>query len=228
VLERYTRNGWIIDDLRNGELFYDTGLAGQALLAMHEATRDARYLSAARAAGEWLLTRPMVVNFNYNGFTVALFADLYRATSDKRWLEAAVTRAELGVLSGQIRSGTDKGNWTDPHNRRIVYRSIMIGQLADLLRALPPEHPRRSTIEAGLNAAVLNIEAQQRLAGGLGHPSATVLSHCKLAALARQNANRPVRATDVSAWEFNAAVSALRSGEMIAGPGALTCMLELM
>jgi hypothetical protein len=37
-----------------------------------------------------------------------------------------------------------------------------------------------------------------------------------------------LRATDVSAWEFNAALSALRSGEMIAGPGALTCMLELM
>jgi hypothetical protein len=228
TLNQISRNGWIVDDLGTGGLYFDNGLAGQALLALYDATGDPRYLQAASSAGEWALSKPMVANFNYNGFTAALLADLFRVTGQSRWLDAAVIRAEFGVLSGQLRAGSEAGSWADPHNKRLVYRYIMIGQLADVLRAIPTDHPRRSVIQTGFEAALASVELQQSAFGGLGNFSSALVTHCKIEALTKSQPLKSPRRSDVVNWQRAFVSASLRAGQMQAGPAALACMLELM
>ena len=136
-LARVTRNGWIIDDGGDGGLQFDNGEAGVALLDLHRATGEARYLQGARRAGEWALRQPSVPNWNYNSFSVWLLARLYERTKDARYLEGARRKARLGVLPGQLTSGAHKGRWMDAHNARPAYHYIMLRALAALADVLP-------------------------------------------------------------------------------------------
>lgn len=226
LLRRVTRNGWIIDDLGEGDLNYDNGLAGQALIELSQATGDPRYLKAARRAGDWAMSRPMVANFNYNGFTVALLAGLFKATGDRRFLNEAVLRAELGVLTGQVREGPEAGSWIDPHNKRLVYRYIMIGQLADLVAAMPADHPKRQAFVERLNDALRAAEAQQRAAGGVGNVISALVTLCKLRAVPELKRRSAAQGHDVEDMLIAFTNRSIRTGKVEAGPAGVACLVE--
>jgi hypothetical protein len=149
-------NDWISEDQTDGGLQFDNGLCGRALISAWELTGDDRYLSAARKAGDWAITRPLVANWNYNAFSVGLLARLAAVTTDEekeKYLAAAVKKAEVGVLPGQM----DGGRWFDAHNACAVYHNILLRELLELLHVLPADHAFRPTlldaVKRGLNQA---------------------------------------------------------------------------
>jgi hypothetical protein len=129
-------NDWISDDRDDGGLQFDNGLCGRALISAWELTQDVRYLDAARKAGDWAITRPLVLNWNYNAFSVGLLARLFSATGDAKYLAAAVRKMDIGVLPGQIPSG----RWFDAHNACAVYHDILMRDLIELHRVIPANH----------------------------------------------------------------------------------------
>ena len=149
-------NDWIPDDRTDGGLQFDNGLCGKALLSAWELTRDERYRAAARKAGDWAITRPLVSNWNYNAFSVGLLARLAEVTQEEEratYLAAAVKKAEAGVLPGQMPGG----RWFDAHNACAVYHNILLRELLELLHVLPADHVFRPTlldaVKRGLNQA---------------------------------------------------------------------------
>ena len=149
-LGEVTRNGWMVDDLRDGGLQFDNGECGVALLEYYEQTRDTNALAAARRAADWALARPLVPNWNYNSFSVWLLARMFTVTGEARYLEAARKKALLGVIPGQLTDGPRAGRWVDPHNARPAYHYIMLRALAQLAAALPADDPARAEVRAAL------------------------------------------------------------------------------
>ncbi len=153
--------GWISDDRTDGGLQFDNGLCGRALISAWELTRDARYLDAARRAGDWAIGRPLVTNWNYNAFSAGLLARLFTATGDARYLDAAVKKADIGVLPGQLPGG----RWFDPHNASAVYHNILMRDLLELYHALPDTHAFRPALLDSLIRG-LNQAADETLSNG--------------------------------------------------------------
>lgn len=142
-LEQVTRKGWVIDDLNDGGLQFDNALCGVALLELFEVSREERFRKGAIDAVEWAMRRPCVPNWNYNSFSVHLLARAHAVSRDPRHLAAALEKARLGVLPGQLTSGPRTGRWLDPHNARPAYHYILIRGLLSLLPELPPDSPDR-------------------------------------------------------------------------------------
>ena len=149
-LESVLRNGWLIDDGRDGGLQFDNGECGVALLELYELTKDRKYLDAAIRSADWAIRRPLVPNWNYNSFSVSLLARTHRVTGETKYLEAATKKALLGVIPGQLTDGPRAGRWNDAHNARPAYHYIMLRSLADLLLALPANHAARPRVLAAL------------------------------------------------------------------------------
>jgi hypothetical protein len=154
-------DGWIPDDASDGGLQFDNGLCGRALISAWELTRDEKYLEAARKSGDWAISRPLVSNWNYNAFSVGLLARLATATREARYLDAAVEKAEIGVLPGQMATG----RWFDAHNACAVYHNILMRELLELLHALPEDHPFQPTVSDAVIRG-LNQAATETLANG--------------------------------------------------------------
>lgn len=154
-------NDWIADDRMDGGLQFDTGLCGRALVSAWELTSDARYLEAARRAGDWAIARPLVLNWNYNAFSVGLLARLYSATGAARYLQAAIMKAKVGVLPGQL----PNGRWFDAHNASAAYHNILLRELLELFRALPAQHEFRPVVRDALTRG-LDLAAAETLAKG--------------------------------------------------------------
>ena len=157
-------NDWIPDDKTDGGLQFDNGLCGKALVSVWELTRDERYLAAARRAGDWAITRPLVSNWNYNAFSVGLLARLAEVTQEEEretYLAAAGKKAEVGVLPGQMPGG----RWFDAHNACAVYHNILLRELLELLHALPADHVFRPTLLDAVKRG-LNQAADETLAHG--------------------------------------------------------------
>jgi len=153
-IEQIVERGWIINDfgMAGGGLQFDNGMCGIGLLYAYADTGNAKYLDAARRAGEWAIKQPMVRNWNYNCFSGQLSARLYRVTGEDRFLEEARNKFEVGVLPGQM----ENGRWFDQHNARIQYHSVMLRALTDYYLALTqagdPEAERVKTrITLGLD-----------------------------------------------------------------------------
>lgn len=98
----------------------------------------------------------MVSNWNYNAFSVGLLARLAQVKQDEqgeKYLAAAVKKAEVGVLPGQMASG----RWFDAHNACAVYHNILMRELLELLHVLPVGRAFRQalldTIRRGLDQA---------------------------------------------------------------------------
>ncbi|MFM9864841.1 MAG: hypothetical protein ACKVRO_14660 [Micropepsaceae bacterium] len=187
-LDAATRNGWIIDDRGAGDLAFDNGLAGEALLLFHAVDPQTAYLDAARKAGEWAMRQPLSTNFNYNGFSAALLARLYQATKDRRYRDEAVARIKLGVLPGMIPDGRFAGHWIDPHNERLVYRLIMIRQMTVVVSALDAADPDRAFIATRAATALAAAEAQMNAAGGIAHPATLIMTYCDKVAAPQRSA----------------------------------------
>jgi hypothetical protein len=143
-------NGWAIDDAGDGGLQFDNAEAGVAVLAVYELTGDKRYLESATKAADWAASRPLVSNWNYNSFSVFLLARSYRANGNTEHLDAAVNKALLGVIPGQLQRGPQAGRWHDAHNARPAYHYILLRGLAELALALPSDHAARPRVMAAL------------------------------------------------------------------------------
>jgi len=149
-LDRVVRNGWLFDDLGDGGLQFDNGECGVAMFELCEVTKDPRHLASARKAADWALAKPLCPNWNYNSFSVELLAKAYEVTRESRYLEAAVQKARLGVIPGQLTDGPRAGRWVDPHNARPAYHYIMMRALARLAGVLPESHPARTEVTHAL------------------------------------------------------------------------------
>lgn len=154
-------DGWISDDRADGGLQFDNGLCGSALIAAWELTEDARYLDAARRAGDWAIARPLGSNWNYNAFSVGLLAQLARTPDGEKYLAAAIEKAVVGVLPGQLPGG----RWFDAHNACAVYHNILLHDLLDLAAALPAAHEFRAPLLDALTRG-LDQAAGETLARG--------------------------------------------------------------
>ncbi len=151
-------DGWLVAPGRNGESFFDTGLAGQALLRAATARGVPAWREAALRAARWCAATPLSTNWNYNAFAIALCADA-------GLIEEAVAMAGAGLLPGQLTDGPSRGRWLDAHNARSVYHAIMLRCLHDLLATLPAAHPRRAIVAAAARLAVTAIADEQDAAG---------------------------------------------------------------
>ncbi len=150
-LETLVRNGWAFDDLGEGGMQFDNGECGLAMFDLHELTKDPRHLDSACKAADWALTRPLCVNWNYNSFSVRLLARAFGATGDAKYLDAAVQKARLGVIPGQLSDGPRAGRWMDAHNARPAYHYIMMCALTQLAAVMPPSHEHRLEIVRSLS-----------------------------------------------------------------------------
>ncbi len=156
-LSRIVRNGWMFDDLGDGGLQFDNAECGVSMFELYEVTKDLRHLASARKASEWALARPLCPNWNYNSFSVNLLAKAYAITGEATYLEAALRKARLGVIPGQLTDGPRAGRWIDPHNARPAYHYIMMRSLAQLLAVMPEDPVDRADI---LNALKLGLRAR--------------------------------------------------------------------
>ncbi len=154
TIDRVVRNGWTVEDFDDGGLQFDNGLAGVALIRLHQATGDQRYKQAAIKAADWAVGRRVVTNWNYNSFSVFLIAETFRMTGDDKYLQSAKQKALLGVLPGQLTSGQRRGRWADPHNARPAYHYIMIRGLAALAAVMPAEDPDLPQLVESLRLAL--------------------------------------------------------------------------
>lgn len=167
-LHEVVRNGWAMEDFDNGGLQFDNGECGVALFELFAATNDERYLAGAQRAADWSIQRPLVANWNYNSFSVYLLATAYRVTADPAYLDAAVRKARLGVLPGQLQTGDRAGRWFDPHNARPAYHYIMLRSLVALYDVLPNDDPHRDRI---CDALMLGLKAPNCEFESLGVPT---------------------------------------------------------
>jgi hypothetical protein len=116
ILDKTVRNGWVYEDHGDGGLQFDNGECGIAMFDLFELTQDPRYLDSARQAANWALTRPLCTNWNYNSFSVHLLAKAYDVTQEPEYRDAALKKALLGVIPGQLIDGPRAGRWMDAHN----------------------------------------------------------------------------------------------------------------
>ncbi len=149
-LNEVVKNGWAFEDLGDGGLQFDNGECGIAMFELYELTKKDRYLDSAKKAADWALTRPLVPNWNYNSFSVHLLAKAYAVILDPRYLDAAIKKATLGVIPGQLEDGPHAGRWMDPHNARPAYHYIMLSSLAQLAVIMPKSHPEYDRVFASL------------------------------------------------------------------------------
>lgn len=159
-LDQVVHRGWTIEDLGDGGLQFDNGEAGIAMFELYTATKDERYLASAGRAADWASARPLARNWNYNSFSVALLAEAFRATGERRYLDAAVHKARVGVIPGQLTDGPHAGRWVDAHNARPAYHYIIMRGLAQLATVLPNDHPARAEIMRALTLGLKTRNAE--------------------------------------------------------------------
>jgi len=217
-------NGWIIDDLGRGDLYFDNGLAGEALIALYRETKNSQYLEGAKSAAKWAASKPVVSNFNYNSFSIILLSEVYAETSDLFFLNEAISRAELGVFSGMIRQGEDAGHWIDPHNERVVYRQVMLRAITSLIARTPVSHIKRSELLSNFNLMTRAMFKQQ-LTFGISNPDSTMLSYCE-SVKHTGDASIPTWPSELVSTLSNIATTSLLKKKPFGGPAAVGCFLK--
>lgn len=159
-LAEVVHRGWAVDDANDGGLQFDNGEAGVAMFELFAATKEEKYLASARRAADCAAARPLARNWNYNSFSVALLAEAFRATGERRYLDAAVHKARVGVIPGQLTDGPHVGRWVDAHNARPAYHYIMMRGLAQLAAVLPADDPARAEIMRALTLGLKTRNAE--------------------------------------------------------------------
>jgi hypothetical protein len=224
VLNAVVREGWIVDDRDGGgDLQFDNGLSGEAMLAWYAVSPKPEYLASARAAGEWAMAQPLSSNFNYNGFSAAFLARLGAIAGERQYTDEAVARIRLGVLPGMIVDGRFAGHWIDPHNARLVYRLIMIRQMAVVAAALPKGDTDRGFIAQRLQIALDAAEDQQRAVKKIAHWELSAKAYCELTGLPEIKSKSP----DVRSLVRDAVLVSARATMPRSDPHAFECALTL-
>jgi len=159
-LETVVRNGWAFDDAGDGGLQFDNGECGVAMLHLYEVTKDDRHLESVRKSADWAAGQPLCPNWNYNSFSVFLLSRMHAATQEQKYLDAAIIKARLGVIPGQLTNGPHAGRWIDPHNARPAYHYIMMRALTQLVAVMPPEHVARPEIVCALSRGLKTRNAE--------------------------------------------------------------------
>ena len=159
-LETVVRNGWVFDDAGDGGLQFDNGECGVAILQLYEVTKDDRHLESVRKSADWTARQPLCPNWNYNSFSVFLLSRMYVVTREQKYLDAAIMKARLGVIPGQLTNGPRAGRWIDPHNARPAYHYIMMRALTHLVAVMPPEHVARPEIVCALSLGLKTRNAE--------------------------------------------------------------------
>lgn len=159
-LQTIVRNGWAFDDAGDGGLQFDNGECGTAMLDLYEVTKERRYLDSARLSADWAIARPMCPNWNYNSFSVFLLAKMFAVTHEAQYLEAAILKARLGVIPGQLTEGPRAGRWLDPHNARPAYHYIMMRALVQLVAVTPTDHAARPELMNALSRGLKTRNAE--------------------------------------------------------------------
>lgn len=222
------QNGWFVTDEGNGDLQFDNGLAGVAVLRCYESTHDEKYLRSARGAAAWAIAEPAVKNWNYNSFAVFLLSEMFRVTGERKYLDAAKEKARLGIYPGQLTEGPYRGRWNDRHNARLVYHYILLRGLAALVAVLPDDDadlPRaREALVLGLR--VRNAEIVRN---GVANPE-TVLDTLSRILLYPRLASLPPDAGILAAYRsvVRLVCAKSRPQSMQIPPGAWGLALELL
>lgn len=225
-LDEVLQNGWFITDDGNGDLQFDNGLAGIAVLRCYEATHDEKYLRSARAAADWATAEPAVKNWNYNSFAVFLLAELFHVTGERKYLDAAREKARLGIYPGQLTQGPYCGRWNDRHNARLVYHYILLRGLASLVAVFPDDD---ADLPRARDALVLGLRVRNAeiLSHGVANPE-TVLDTLSRIVLAPRLASLPPDAGVVAAYGSVVRLVSAKSrrDSMPVSPGAWGLALE--
>ncbi len=161
-------DGWIIDAL-NGDLQYDNGICGVAMVEAYKVTKEKRYLESARMASNWAMQQPLSTNWNYNAFSVWLLARYAQVSGDKKYLDAAMEKMKVGILPGQMKNG----RWFDPHNARLVYHGIIVRGMLDVYRILDEGHEFQETLRDALVRALDNTASEIRKHGASSNSTTT-------------------------------------------------------
>ena len=167
-LDQVIHKGWLIDDPGDGGLQFDNGEAGVSMLELYQATHDEKYLASARKAADWAMARPLVKNWNYNSFSVQLLAKAHEVTHERKYLDAAIHKALIGVIPGQLTEGPRAGRWYDAHNAKPAYHYIMLRALAQLAAVMPDPDPARPAV---MQALQLGLLARNQDFSGPGAPT---------------------------------------------------------
>jgi hypothetical protein len=145
---------WNVAVADDGGSQVDTGEAGTALLVAGRVYAKQEWLAAGLKAADWAAAQPPSRNFNYNSFSVRLLAEAFRATRNRKYLDAAIEKYELGLAPGQL----DSGRWLDPHNARTVYHLAILRSTADLAATIPPQYDRPEVLEALRKTTALAVK----------------------------------------------------------------------
>ena len=150
-------DGWFVDDYR-GELQFDHGASGVAMLRAYQLTKDERYLNSVKKAADWAINKSLDTNWSYNAFSVWFLAELYAFSSEQKYLDAALEKLSLGVLPGQL----DNGRWFDPINSQLVFHAMNVRAMMSVYAALPQEHQLKVSLKGkivkGLDNAAKQIQ----------------------------------------------------------------------
>ncbi len=146
-------DGWVVKDTDEGGLQgglqFDNGVCAVTMITAFEQLRDRRCRESARRACEWAVAQPVVLNWNYNAFSVWALARYMRVTGDQEFLAPAIQKLRLGVLPGQLPGG----RWMDPHNARTVYHAIILRAMTELYAVLPKDEPIRARLRDAIQRA---------------------------------------------------------------------------
>lgn len=165
-LAEVVRSGWAVNDLGDGGLQFDNGECGVAMFELFELTGAEHYRASGCRAADWAASQPLCINWNYNSFSVWLLSKAFATTGELRYLEAAVQKARLGVIPGQLTEGPHAGRWVDPHNARAVYHFIMMRGLTQLAAVMPADHPHRAEVVGALQLG-LRVRNSEILRAGV-------------------------------------------------------------
>jgi hypothetical protein len=160
------RDGWMVVSDPEGGSQYDAGECGIALLRAGATYKNPDWTKAGRKAADWAIAQTCVPDWNFNAFSVSLLCDGFRTTGDKKYLEAARTKFDLGVRPGQV----GNGRWIDPHNARTGNHVVLLRACQDLEEALPAGMERDGVATASRRAMIALIEEAEKLgAPATGH-----------------------------------------------------------
>lgn len=228
-LDEVIRNGWAVEDLDDGGLQFDNGECGLAMLELYSVTSDSKYLESVRKAARWAMARPLSPNWNYNAFSVDLLAALALVTGESEYLDAAIHKALLGVIPGQLIEGPHAGRWLDPHNARPPYHFIMMRSLTRLAAAMPHDHPERKKVIDAIRLGLIarNTEIVER--GVMNKDKAVETLLLVTSAFAHdEEFLRDTRSDSALKVVLRLISDEYRSGKLPLGPGSWGLSLERM